>query len=332
MGKKTFKQYTTIKTGGEISHFFEAKNDSDVVSASKFAKENNLSLFVLGGGSDILVSDEPFNGVVIQYTGSDVKLDGQELTSQAGKLWDDLVEFSVEKDLQGIECLSGIPGTVGAAPIQNIGAYGQELKDTFVSLRAYDTQKEEFVEFSKNDCQFGYRDSVFKNKDHWQKFVIVEVKLKLNKGKKPQVIYDSLKTEIGDKEDIQLKEVRNAVLKIRANRLEDWNTVPNAGSFFKNPIVDLNKKEELSKKHPDLKFYETESGYKVFAANLVEKSGWKGKKLGGAQVSTKHALIITNPEKKATTKEILELAGEIQTDVYEKFGIKLVPEVQYINI
>lgn len=327
----SFRDLTALKIGGEIKYYKEIKNKDEVVTSVKFAKENNLPIFILGEGTDILASDKEFNGLVIKYVGSSI--DFQEngiVTGEAGANWDKLVLESVTKKLQGIECLSGIPGTVGAAPIQNIGAYGQELKDTFVSLEAYDIENENFKTFTLEDCEFGYRESVFKKNDHWQKYIICSVTLKLNKNVTGGISYDSLKKNITS-DTPTLTEIRNTVIDIRSKKLEDPKKNPNAGSFFKNPIVDLHGKETLEKKFPKIKTFPFQDRFKVSAASLIEGAGWKGKVYKGAGVSPKHALVIINPNKKAKATDVVELSDEIIRDVYKKYGVKLEREVQLIN-
>ena len=326
----SFKDLTTLKVGGKIKNYFEIKNKEDLIDKVSFAKKNKLPIFIIGGGTDIAVTDKDFNGVVIKYAGNNVSYNGDVVTAEAGMIWDDLVKDVVDRNLQGMESLSGIPGTVGASPIQNIGAYGQELSETFVSLTAYDIENEKFVEFSKDKCEFGYRESIFKRKDHWQKFVITDVKFKLLKDGKPKPSYESLKSYLVNPEP-SLKDVRNAVLEVRSIKLVNPNEIPNAGSFFKNPIISLDKKIELESKYPDIKIYPFEDGYKVFAGFLIEKAGWKGKELGPVKVSDKHALVITNPEAKGTFEDIKKIADTIISEVDMKFGIKLEPEVQYID-
>ena len=342
MGTKTFtkvknvefKELTTFRVGGGIKHFFEVKTKKEVVSAVSFAKKNKLPIFIIGGGSDILVSDKPYKGVVIKYEGESISCVSNTVTSEAGVIWDKLVEETVNKGLQGIECLSGIPGSVGGAPIQNIGAYGQELKDTFVGLTAYDIKKEKFVTFSKTDCEFGYRESFFKKPDGWKKFIITDVTLSLKKDALPEIKYDSLRNYLLQK-DIRhpsLIQVREAVLKIRETKFEDPKDVGNAGSFFKNPIIDEEKAKLLMQKYSDIPCRLQEDGnYKCSAGWLIEQAGWKGKRRNGAQVSPRHALVLINPEGKATAKEVRELAEKISQDVSQKFGIRLEAEVQYIG-
>jgi len=315
MGKTNFRDITSLKVGGSIKHFFEVKNKEDIISAVTFAKFNNLPIFTIGGGTDIAVSDDDYNGVVIKYIGNSISYTGNKVTAEAGVNWDKLVEDTVKKNFRGIECLSGIPGSVGASPIQNIGAYGQELSDIFYNLTAYNIDKEKFVKFSKRDCKFSYRSSKFKNIKFWQKFIITDVTLEL-------------KININN----NLNKIRENILKKRKEKLEDPKLIPNAGSFFINPFVDLKTKERLEKKYRDMKFYITDDKFKIFAGYLIEKTGWKGKSLGLVKVSEKHALVITNPDGKGTFKDVKKLADTIISDVYKMFGIKLEPEVQYINI
>lgn len=330
----SFADITTFHIGGSIKRYFEVRNEDEVKNAVGYAKKNKLPIFVIGEGSDILASDKNFEGVVIKYVGTGFyDLGKGRIKAEAGANWDSLVEYTVEKNLQGIECLSGIPGTVGASPIQNIGAYGQELKDSFESLTAFSIEKEKFVTLSKKDCGFGYRESVFKRPDHWQKFIIMDITLKLKENAKPGVRYESLKKYF-DSEGIEkptIQQVRSGVLSIRSQIFYDPKVVGNAGSFFKSPIVGKEKLEELQKKFPDIKFYEAGEQYKLPAGWLIEKAGWKGKTYKEAGVSPKHALILTNPHNKATAKEIIELSEKIIKDIKKKFGLELEREVQMIN-
>jgi UDP-N-acetylmuramate--alanine ligase len=335
----SFKDLTTFGIGGGIKKYYEVKSKDEVTSAADYAKKNNLPVFIIGGGSDILVNDEDFGGVVIKFVGEnfdfkDMESNKVQITAEAGMEWDKLVEEAVKKNLQGIECLSGIPGKVGAAPIQNIGAYGQELKNTFTSLSAFDIEKNKFVEFNNKDCKFGYRESVFKDPKHWQKFIITDITLELAKNGKPEVKYDSLKNYLTEKDikDPTLEEVRDAVLTIRAGKFENPKVAGNAGSFFKNPILSKSDVDRLCKDFPDIPARPQEDGsFKGSAGWFIEKAGWKGKEYKNAGVSKKHALILINPEGKATAKEILELSDNIIKDVKDKFGVTLEREVQLIN-
>lgn len=331
---KRFSDLTTFHIGGKIKYYIEVKNNDEVCEAATLAAENKLPVFVLGGGSDILVEDKDFNGVVVKFIGKEIRIEGNNITAGAGLEWDKLVEVAVKNNLQGIECLSGIPGTVGGAPIQNIGAYGQEIKNVFVKLTAYGLDEKEFLEFTNADCKFDYRESVFKTPDFWQKFIICDVSLKLNPNKKPEIAYDSLKsylTENGIKNP-DLGEIRRSVLAIRAGKFEKPEEAGNAGSFFKNPVLSSKEVKELKKKYPQMPAREQADGsYKCMAGWFIEMAGWKGKKFKNTAVSSKHALILLNPGKKASAEEIVELSDDIIEDVRRKFGVKLVKEVQLIH-
>lgn len=333
----SLKTLATFRVGGNARYLLEVDSKDELIEAISFAEGKNLPIFVLGGGSDILVSDKNFDGVVIRYVGKGLKLKAEGLkvliTAEAGMTWDDLVDYAVRKNLQGIECLSGIPGTVGAAPIQNIGAYGQELKDTFVSLNAYSIDKRKFVKFTKKDCGFSYRESIFKKKENWQKYIIIDATFSLKKNAKPDVNYDSLKTYLGQKnvKNPTLQEVRSAILAIRASKFENPEDVGNAGSFFKNPTVDKKLADELKKRFPDIPLREQGENYKGSAGWFVEMAGWKGKTYKTAGVSPRHALVLINPNGDAKASDILELSEKIKDDVYKKFGVKLEREVQLIN-
>lgn len=326
---KSLKELTTFKIGGRSKYYAEVKNEKELSEVSKFAKKNNLKIFVLGGGSDVLINDKDFDGIVIKYIGKSINISENKVIAEAGLGWDELVEYTVKCNLQGIECLSGIPGTVGAAPIQNIGAYGAELKDTFVSLTAFDIDKQKVITFENKDCHFGYRESIFKEKSHWQKYIITSITLKLNVGTTPSLNYESLRGRVG--KNPTLMDVRKAVLEVRSEKLEDPLKIGNAGSFFKNPIIKPDQKIRMEKGFPGIKIFPFGSGYKVSAAWLVENAGWKGKIHKGAGVSAKHSLIIVNATGSALSKDVMELSGMIIADVKYKFGITLKPEVQFIG-
>lgn len=330
---KTFKDITTFRIGGKISYYIEAKNENELLEAVSFAKDKKMPIFMVGEGSDFLADDKAYNGIVIRYVGKRIefKTKGSEtyVTGEAGLKWDTLVEKSVKKNLQGIECLSGIPGTVGGAPIQNIGAYGQEISDVFYSLRAFDIENGIFKNFSKEECRFGYRNSIFKDENYWQKYIITKVTLKLAKNKNAKVNYESLKFLLGDR--APLAKIRSAVLKTRKEKLENPKKFGNAGSFFKNPIINAEQAKKLQKKFPEIKIYPFNDAYKTSAAWLIEKAGWKGKAFGHAAVSPKHALILINKTGRATFLDVYKLSEMIIKNVSGKFGINLEREVQIIN-
>ncbi|MCX6704465.1 MAG: UDP-N-acetylmuramoyl-L-alanine--D-glutamate ligase [Candidatus Woesebacteria bacterium] len=322
----SLKELTTFKIGGPARYYAEVKNEEDVLIIGKFIKKNNLKIFILGGGSDILIDDKGFDGIVIKYVGNKLKIEKEEIiTAEAGLSWDKLVEFSIENSLQGIECMSGIPGTVGASPVQNIGAYGQEIKDTLLSLRAFEFKSEKFLNFSNKDCQFNYRDGFFKKPGNFQKYLITSVSLKLFINGSPKVEYESLSNYLKEKNIIKpsLNEVREAVFNLRREKLENPKEFGNAGSFFKNPVVD--------KEIPGIPGYPFGNKYKLFAGWLIDKAGWKGKSYKGAAVSSKNAPFLINKSGKANSSDVIELAKKITKSVKEKFGVILEPEVQFIG-
>ena len=330
------KDHTTFRLGGYAEYFAEAENIEQLKEIIEFAGKKKLNITILGGGSNLLFSDTGVKGLVIKYTDQSIEfVDKDEYTVMkigAGLNWDKAVEKAVEKDLQGIECMSGIPGSTGAAPVQNIGAYGQELKDAFLSLKAYDFIHNKIKIFSKEDCEFSYRDSFFKQTENRGKYLILQVNLRLIKNGNPNLEYQSLKDYLKDKKIAKpaLSQVRSAVLEIRGLKLEDPKVIGNAGSFFKNPIIKKIELEKIKKSYPDIPAFELEDGrYKLFAGWLIDKAGWKGKSLGGARVSEKNALVLINPGN-ASSKDIVNLAKAIQDDVLDKFRINLEPEVNIV--
>jgi UDP-N-acetylmuramoylalanine--D-glutamate ligase/UDP-N-acetylenolpyruvoylglucosamine reductase len=320
------KNLTTFKIGGSARYFAEVKNDEEILGVCNFAKKNNLKIFILGGGSDVLVNDKGFDGVVIKFIGEKLAYEEGIITAEAGLIWDKLVEYSVKNNLEGIERMSGIPGTVGASPVQNMGAYGQEVKDTLICLRAFNFETGKFIDFLNKDCEFGYRESFFKKPDNWQKYLITAVSFKLNKNAEPITKYESLSNYLKDKKisKASLKEVRDAVLTLRKEKLENPEEFGNAGSFFKNPVVE--------KEIEGIPSYPFGKKFKLFAGWLIDKAGWKGKTCGGAAVSSKNALFIINKSGQAKSSDVAKLANKIVESVKEKFGVTLEMEVQYIGL
>lgn len=329
---------TTFKVGGLAKYYIEVKTEEELISAVAFAQDEKMPIFVLGEGSNVLVSDSGFDGLVIKFLGDKIlfKKQGRKgvlVDAESGASWDMVVALAVNKGLQGIECMSGIPGTVGAAPVQNIGAYGQELKDVFVRLSAYDCESRKFVTFDKKSCLFGYRDSYFKRFENKDRYIITKVLMKLFSDKEPLVMYESLKAHLKNKKirHPTLLQLRNAILELREQKHYKPSKVGNAGSFFKNPFVDKTLFRKIKEKYPELPFHKVNSDYKLFAGWLIEQVGWKGRGYKDAKVSDKHALVITNPEGKASASDIKKLAEKIQEDVYKKFEVKLELEVQLIG-
>ncbi len=327
--------YTTMQVPSKTAFFVEVVSVAQLKQALEFAEQKNLEVLILGGGSNILFRSD-FEGLIILNS-----LKGKELTQKdrkteikvaAGENWHDLVLFCVEKGLGGIENLALIPGSVGAAPIQNIGAYGVELKDVFVSLEALMIDSGEVRTFNKEECGFGYRDSIFKN-ELKGKAIITSVTLSLSERKTINTSYRALSDNLAEKgiSEPDIRDVCNAVIEIRQSKLPDPKEIGNTGSFFKNPVISVFKFNELKKKFPDLPSYPvSERQVKVPAGWLIEHAGWKGYKAGDAGVHDKQALVLVN-HGEATGKELWNLAEEIQLSIDEKYGILLTPEVNIIG-
>ncbi len=301
----------------------------DLYESGELQKQKVL---VIGEASNILFLTH-FEGLVIMplMRGKKVILETENevlLEVGAGEYWSSLVDYTVDKDWWGIENLSLIPGKVGAAPVQNIGAYGTELKDVFESLEAFDMKNGAIVNFKKEECKFGYRNSIFKNKNKGR-FVVLNITLKLSKLHKPNLNYTSLAEIFKGKErqEIKITEIRDAVNKIRESKLPDPDKIKNAGSFFKNPIVESHIAGQLKSKYPEIPVYEIPSNKsKLAAAWLIEQCGWKGKRIGDAGVHDKQALVLVNHEN-ASGKNIFDLSEKIKASVLEKFGVELEREV-----
>lgn len=325
---------TTFHLGGPAQYFLETDSILKIKEACTFANTNSLPVFILGEGSDILVSDEGLRGLVIKPTMKQITIDRQTkdttiLTIGAGQKWDDFVEYAVKSDLQGVECLSGIPGTVGAAPVQNVGAYGQELADVLVKTKVLDLNTLKIIHITKRDCQFGYRTSLFKQT---KSYLILSVTFRLNKSTTPTLTYRSL-TDYLHFQNLSsptLGDVRKAVLHLRSQKLPNIDKIGNAGSFFQNPFISSDQLVNLQKHFPNIPFFQNGNTVKLYAGWLIEQAGWKGKKYGHVAVYSKNALVLTNPESKGTSQQVKALADKIIKSVHRKFGITLIPEVQYL--
>lgn len=329
---------TTLQVGGNAKYFVTAETEDEVIESLAFAEDEGLPVFILGGGSNVLISDTGFDGLVINIgllgVSEFAEKDGTRyLTVQAGEDWDGFVAHCVENDLAGIECLSGIPGFVGGTPVQNVGAYGQEVAETIVSVRCYDRQQKELVTLSNADCCFSYRKSIF-NSTHRDRYVVLSVTFALRKGGEPKVVYKDLIEHFGERKP-SLVEVREAVLKIRRSKsmvidAGDPNS-RSAGSFFKNPIVSRDKLAELQAEKGNIPNFPFGDAVKIPAAWLIEKSGLKkGFTLGDAGISSNHTLAIIN-RGGASASDILLLKEEIQRTVVDKFGITLDPEPVFVG-
>ncbi len=275
----SLKEFTTFRIGGPARYFITASSIDELKAAILFAEEKHLPLFILGGGSNVLVSDEGFPGVVIkiEMKGREIKeldLDTQnvEVIAGAGEEWDSFVEYCVSYGLYGIENLSYIPGSVGAAPVQNIGAYGSEVKDSLSWVEVFNTEKKEIETFSKEECIFGYRDSIFK-KTEGKKYVITRVAFLLSRNGTLNINYKDITEYIKNNtiEEVSLQKVRDIVVDIRKKKLPDVREVGTAGSLFKNPIIEKTRYEELVKIYPLMPQYPiNETQVKIPAAWILD--------------------------------------------------------------
>ena len=331
----SLKDYNTFGLDITASSFCVVKSKTEIINLiqnefSKYAKK----LF-LGGGSNILFLKD-YEGLVIknEIKGIEIERETDEyvyLKSYSGTQWNDLVLYCVNKNLGGIENLSLIPGTVGAAPMQNIGAYGVEIKDVFESLEAIDLTTGETIIFTNKDCQFGYRESIFKNQEK-NKFFIYSVTFRLNKKPILNLNYGDIQKKLIENgcANPTIKDVSNAIIEIRNSKLPNPKDIGNAGSFFKNPEVSIEKYSELLQLFPSMPKYDLPNGnVKIPAAWLIEQCGFKGKKYGNTGNHAKQALVIVNYGN-ASGIEIYNHAILVQKEVEIKFGILLSAEVNFI--
>ena len=331
--------FTTLRVGGPARKIVHAHSEAELIEFVKAADSAKEPILILGGGSNLLISDAGFAGTVIRVESKGNALDydacsGGMIEVSAGEDWDKFVEISIEKGFADLESLSGIPGTVGGAPIQNIGAYGHEVSETIARVKTYDRSKGEVKTFTNAECKFSYRNSIFKEQPG--KYVILTVTFQLRKGAQSLPIAyaelaKQLSVNIGDQ--VEVTKVRQAVLKLRASKgmlINLENEINSAGSFFVNPILSKSAADKLPTDAP--RWPQNDGKVKTSAAWLMEHSGVvKGEKLAGAQISNKHVLALTNSGD-ATAEDIIELAKRARKKVYEKFGIKLEAEVQLVGV
>jgi len=337
--------FTTLGIGGAARFFVEATSEDELIEAMGFADGQRLPIFILGGGSNVLVADEGFPGLVLRVAIKGIEW-REEITAGAGEDWDGFVSQCVERDLAGVECLSGIPGLVGGTPVQNVGAYGQEVSETIIKVRAFDRLSNQIVELANADCRFSYRASIF-NTTGRNRYVVLAVTYALRLRGEPALRYPDLKNFFAGRTDKPtLGEVRKAVITIRSRKgmviVSDDPDCHSVGSFFKNPLLTaetFSRLETLAKAQGLIgdgenvsSFPAADGNVKVPAAWLIERAGFqKGYAKGRAGISSKHTLAIIN-RGGATASEILELVKEIQTRVAERFGVLLTPEPIFIGI
>jgi UDP-N-acetylmuramate dehydrogenase len=340
---------TTIGLGGPARYLIECSSVSEIKDAISVSYEKSLKFYVLSGGSNVVFPDKGFDGVVLLLKNKSenfeiIEQDSDSITFKinAGENWDNFVKFAVDNGYSGIECLSGIPGSVGATPVQNVGAYGQEIKDVFVSLNALDANTLEEKTFSNAECKFNYRQSRFKKEDKG-KYIITDVTLKLSKIEPPKIKYPELQKYISENTKYdsadslreKLKIVRESVIAIRKKKSmvidsSDPNT-KSCGSFFMNPILDEASYQNFLENAKELNppSFPSNGNYKIPAAWLIENSGfYKGYRYLGVGISENHTLALINHN--GTSRELLELANLIKGKVFEKFGLRLTTEPEII--
>ncbi|MCX6434999.1 MAG: UDP-N-acetylmuramate dehydrogenase [Actinobacteria bacterium] len=330
--------YTSFRVGGTAKKFIEVSTESEIIAAIESAGDGPL--LIMGAGTNILVSDEGFKGTVIRISNNDLESEvdacsGANLKIGAGEDWDDFVATTISRGFAGLETLSGIPGTVGAAPIQNIGAYGHEASEFITRVRTFDRKEKKLTTFTNSECGFSYRTSRFKTEK--DRYVILDVSFQLRIGEESApIIYAELAGALGIKvgEKASVVKTRKATLELRAKKgmlldpadRDSWS----AGSFFTNPIIDEKIANQLPPEAP--RWPQPDGRVKTSAAWLMENAGvHKGDSIQGARISTKHVLALTNSGN-ATASDITALAREAQKKVKEVFGITLEPEVNLIGL
>ena len=323
----SLKSLTTMKLGGPAQYFAEAHTVQELHQLYSDAQAKNVPVFILGGGSNVIAHDEGYKGLVLRIKIPGFETIADDLNSTtikigAGEIWDEVVKRTVDMRLSGIEAMSAIPGTAGAAPVQNVGAYGQEISETLVSLEAYDTQSHSMVTLQNAECEFTYRHSIFRGSQQGR-YIITSITLKLSKSLPAPPFYDSLQSYF-DEHAISVftqQTVRDAVVAIRTDKLPDPAVRPSAGSFFKNAIVESWKMEGLMAQYPDMKAYEMGNDtYKVYTGWLIEKTGLKGQTLHGMHVNDKNALVLIN-ESAQSYADLAAARDEIIGKVRDMFQI-----------
>jgi UDP-N-acetylmuramate dehydrogenase len=330
------QKYNSFGLEVHAKYFLEIRSVEDAIDYFKNHHKRKEKSLILGGGSNLLFSEKLFDGIIIKNSIPGIHVVKEDehfywVKAGAGVLWQSLVESCIKANFGGIENLSIIPGTVGAAPIQNIGAYGVELKDTFEALEAIEISTGEKRYFRNEDCQFGYRDSIFKRalKD---KYFITYVVLRLLKKPVLNISYGKVQEYLKElnKNEYTIKDVSDVIIKIRQSKLPDPEVKGNAGSFFKNPVVSQELLDAIKKTYPDIPYYDQDdSQKKIPAAWLIEQCQLKGVQHMGAAVHFNQPLVIINNQH-ATGKDIIELSKKVQETVKRTFGIQLEPEVRIV--
>lgn len=317
----------TLGFPASAEYFCKVSSEADLVAALTLADEHQWPITLLGGGSNLVLTQD-IHGLVIQIAIMGREQRAQQVVLGAGESWHDAVVWSVLScGLQGLECLALIPGTVGAAPVQNIGAYGVELADLNPVVRAWDRNHREFVEMDSSQADYGYRNSLFKQQR--DRFVITQVHLDLSPSQPAPIRYPDLVSELDGATSAEPSELMEAVVQVRRRKLPDPSELGNVGSFFENPVVDDQQAAELRAQFPDMPIYPVPSGSKLSAGWLIDQAGWKGHRRGGVGVSERHALVLVHYGNEKG-QSLMELASSIQSSVQSRFGVWLQPEPRII--
>lgn len=331
----SLQQLNTFGIEAEARYFAEIRSVEDLQTLLRDTRYNNTPKLILGGGSNVLMTGH-FDGLVIKMGICGIEQVKQDenhawLRIGAGENWHEFVMDTLNRGLSGVENLSLIPGTVGAAPMQNIGAYGVEICEVFEELEAVDISTRKLERFDNDLCQFGYRESIFK-KELKGKHIITHVTLRLNRKPSFNTSYGAIRQTLEERKitDLNARAISDAVIHIRRSKLPDPTVIGNAGSFFKNPVIGQSEFEQLQSRFPNVPHYAQPDGsIKVPAGWLIEQAGWKGKRVGQTGVHDRQALVLVN-HGGAVGKEVVDLAMEIKQSVKDKFGIDISPEVNII--
>ena len=314
---KDLSEFNSLQIAVNAKYYIECKTDSDIEEAFKFIKKNRIKFLVLGEGTNIVFT-KPYNGLIIKNSfKKEKKIYKNKVKVSSGYNWDRFVRFCIKNSLYGLENLSGIPGTVGAGPIQNIGAYGEEISDYIEHIEVFNLKTGNVEILNNMNCNFDYRDSLFKKHKH---LFIKNVFFKL----KEKFIANNSYQDLQDYSFKKASELRQRILRIRNQKLENYLTKPNVGSFFKNPLINQKDLKKLLSKEADLKFHKHDALIKVSAAWLIERCNLKGMQFNKARVSKKHSLVLINEDK--SPNSILKLKNKVKTTVSKKYNIRLEEE------
>lgn len=330
----SLKGHNTFGIEAFARYFVQIESEEQLIELFSIEKFHSLPKLILGGGSNILFTKD-YDGLVIfvniKGISHEVKDHLVQVTAGAGEVWNDLVQYCVTRDFAGIENLSLIPGTAGAAPVQNIGAYGVELKDVFLSCTAFDTQTQSFAVFSREDCKFAYRDSLFKSIEK-DRYIITSISLGLSTTPMINTSYGAIEQELKNRaiETPDIRDISEVVSSIRVSKLPDPSTIGNSGSFFKNPIIDLDSFNQLQSKFEEIVHYPVGADkVKIAAGWLIEQCGWKGVKHGNTGTWKNQALVLVN-HGGAEGAEVYDFSEKIIASVFTRFGVTLEREVNVL--